>query len=52
MTNLTDNGTFTITALASGTFTVVNASGVTANGQSGTAAAGTICNPDLVAVKP
>jgi hypothetical protein len=52
MTNLADNGTFTITALASGTFTVVNANGVTASGQSGTAAAGTICNPDLVAVKP
>jgi hypothetical protein len=52
MTSLADNGTFTIAALGSGTFTVVNASGVTATGQSGTAAAGTICNPDLVAVKP
>jgi len=51
MTNLANNGTFTITALGSGTFTVVN-NGVTASGQSGTAAAGTICNPDLVAVKP
>jgi hypothetical protein len=52
LTDLTNNGTFTITSMGSGTFTVVNANGVTATGQNGTAASGIICNPDLVAVKP
>lgn len=35
MSNNGDNGTFTITAVVSGTFTVVNANGVTASEQSG-----------------
>jgi WD40 repeat protein len=52
MSNVSNNGTFTINALGSGTFTVVNASGVTATGQSGTGISGTICLPDLVAAKP
>lgn len=36
MTNGVNNGTYTVTALGSGTFTVVNASGVTESGSSGT----------------
>lgn len=52
MTSPTDNGTFTIVSLGSGTFTVVNANGVTTTGQSGTGRSGIICNPDLVAVRP
>lgn len=36
MANAGNNGTFTVTALGPGTFTVVNASGVTANNQAGT----------------
>ncbi|HEV2697564.1 MAG TPA: hypothetical protein VGU90_06195 [Terriglobales bacterium] len=52
LTDLTNNGTFTIASMGSGTFTVVNANGVTATGQNGTATSGIICNPDLVAVKP
>ena len=51
-TSPTDNGTFTIASLGSGTFTVVNGSGVTTTGQNGTAESGVICNPDLVAVRP
>jgi len=47
-----NNGTFTITALGSGTFTVTNTFGVTATGQSGTATVPITCNPDLVAVRP
>ena len=47
-----DNGTFTITALGSGTFTVANPNGVNAAGQNGNGRAGIICNPDLVAVRP
>ena len=47
-----DNGTFTITALGSGTFTVANPNGVNAAGQAGSGRAGIICDPDLVAVKP
>jgi hypothetical protein len=47
-----DNGTFTITTLGSGTFTVANPNGVNAIGQSGSGRAGAICNPDLVAVRP
>ena len=47
-----NNGTFVITALGSGTFTVANLSGVTATGQSGTGTVPITCNPDLVAVKP
>jgi len=35
MANPGNNGTFTITALGAGTFTVINASGVTANNQAG-----------------
>jgi hypothetical protein len=52
LTNSGNDGTFTITALGSGTFTVVNANGVAATNQSGTGLSGTICTPDLVAVKP
>jgi len=52
MSNSGNNGNFMITALGSGTFTVVNANGVAANGQSGKGISGTICAPDLVAVKP
>jgi WD40 repeat protein len=52
MTDRTNNGSFTITSLGAGSFTVVNASGVTATGQSGTGISGVICNPDLVAAKP
>ena len=52
MSNVSNNGTFTINALGSGTFTVVNANGVTATGQSGMGISGTICLPDLVAAKP
>jgi hypothetical protein len=47
-----NNGTFTITALGTGTFTVSNAAGVTASGQGGTGTVPITCNPDLVAVKP
>jgi hypothetical protein len=52
MSSVSNNGTFTISALGSGTFTIVNANGITATGQSGTGISGTICLPDLVAVKP
>lgn len=52
MANSGNNGTFAITALGNGTFTVVNGSGVTANNQSGKGISGTICMPDLVAVRP
>jgi hypothetical protein len=52
MANAGDNGAFTITALASGSFTVSNANGVAANGQSGAATVAFACNPDLVAVAP
>jgi len=47
-----NNGTFTITAVATGTFTVVNASGVPATGQNGTGTVTVSCNPDLIAVRP
>jgi hypothetical protein len=52
MANAGDNGAFTITALASGSFTVSNAIGVTASGQSGAGTVAFACNPDLVAVAP
>jgi hypothetical protein len=42
MTNGGNNGTFTITAIAAGTFTVVNASGVNESGSSGVVTAGTV----------
>ncbi len=47
-----NNGTFTITALGASTFTVNNASGVNASGQSGIGTVPITCNPDIVAVKP
>jgi hypothetical protein len=47
-----NNGTFTITALGTGTFTVSNSAGVTASAQGGTGTVPITCNPDLVAVKP
>ncbi len=52
MTNAANNGVFVITAVGSGTFTVVNANGVTAGNQSGTGNVSINCNPDLVVVKP
>ncbi len=52
MANAGNNGTFTIGALAAGTFTVVNPSGVTASGQTGTGSLNFNCNPDLIAVIP
>ena len=52
MASPADNGAFTITALGSGTFTVGNAIGVTAGGQSGAGTVAFACNPDLVAVAP
>jgi WD40 repeat protein len=45
-------GTFTITALGTGTFTVTNSLGVSDTGQSGTGTVPITCNPDIVAVKP
>lgn len=52
MANFTNNGRFTISALGNGTFSVVNANGISATGQNATGISGTICTPDLVAVKP
>ena len=52
MANFGNNGRFAISALGSGTFSVVNANGVSASSQNGTGISGTICTPDLVAVKP
>jgi hypothetical protein len=52
MSDGANNGTFTITALGTGTFSVENASGVTDSGQNGTGIVPITCNPDLVAVKP
>lgn len=52
MANFTNNGRFSISALGSGTFSVVNANGISASGQSGTGISGTICTPDLVLAKP
>jgi YVTN family beta-propeller protein len=43
-----DNGTFTVTALGQGTFTVVNSLGVTATGQGGIGSALTPQNPVFV----
>jgi hypothetical protein len=47
-----NNGTFTVAALGASTFTVANASGVNASGQSGIGTVPITCNPDIVAVKP
>jgi len=47
-----NNGTFNITALGASTFTVVNAKGATASGQSGVGTVTITCNTDLVVVKP
>lgn len=52
MANPGNNGTFTVTAVGSGTFTVVNPSGVTAGSQNGTGTVNLTCNPDLIAVRP
>jgi hypothetical protein len=54
MTDAGNNGTFLITAVnavtsSTGTITVANAVGVTANGQGGTGTVPLTCNPDLVA---
>jgi len=45
-------GTFTISALGTGTFTVTNSLGVSDTGQNGTGTVPITCNPDMVAVKP
>jgi hypothetical protein len=52
MSDTGNNGTFTITGLGDGTFTVANPSGVTASAQTGTGTVNFTCNPDLIAVKP
>jgi len=52
MGNSANNGTFTITALGTGTFTVVNGFGVTAAGQSGVGSGLTPQNPVFVVAGP
>lgn len=52
MSNSGNNGTFTISTLGSGTFTVNNGNGVSTSGENGTGISGAICLPDLVAAKP
>jgi hypothetical protein len=57
MTDAGNNGTFLITAVnaatsSTGTITVANAAGVTANSQGGTGTVPLTCNPDLVATAP
>jgi WD40 repeat protein len=56
MTEGGDNGTFTISSLGTSgsglTFTVANANGASASGQSGLGTVPITCNPDLVAVRP
>jgi hypothetical protein len=52
MADAGNNGTFTVTAVGSGTFTVVNPSGVTATSQNGIGTVNLTCNPDLIAVRP
>ncbi len=57
MSDAGNNGTFTITAVnaatsSTGTITVANAAGVSANGQNGTGTVPLTCNPDLVATTP
>ena len=47
-----NNGTFAVTAVGTGIFTVVNPSGVTASGQNGIGTVNLTCNADLVAVRP
>jgi trimeric autotransporter adhesin len=48
-----NDGTYTISALGPGTFTVTNTSGVTTtSAQNGSGTVAITCNPDLVAVKP
>ncbi len=48
MHNPGNNGTFTLAAVGTGTFTVVNPAGVTASGQSGSGNGMTLQNPVLV----
>jgi trimeric autotransporter adhesin len=53
MTDGGNDGTFTISALGAGTFTVSNTFGVTTTAsQNGSGTVPITCNPDLVAVKP
>jgi hypothetical protein len=47
-----NNGTFTVEAVGSGTFTVANPAGVSASGQSGSGTFSFTCNPDLIAIQP
>lgn len=52
MADTGNNGTFTVTAVGGGTFTVVNPSGVTASTQAGMGTVDLVCNANLIAVKP
>jgi hypothetical protein len=52
MGNTGNDGTFTIKALGTGTFTVTNSSGVSANGQGGTGTVTLNCFPELIAARP
>jgi hypothetical protein len=52
MTDVGNNGTFTVTAVGGGTFTVVNPSGVTTTAQAGQGTVDLICNANLLAVRP
>jgi WD40 repeat protein len=52
LTNAGNNGIFTITTANNTAFSVSNAAGVTAGGQSGSGTVAFACNPDLVAVQP
>jgi YVTN family beta-propeller protein len=50
MTNVGNDGTFTVTALGAGTFSVINASGVTASGQAGSGVVTTVPPPSQTPV--
>jgi hypothetical protein len=52
MTDVGNNGTFTVSAVGGGTFTVVNPSGVTTTAQAGQGTVDLICNANLLAVRP
>jgi hypothetical protein len=52
MSDAGNNGTFTITAVGDGTFTVVNPSGASASAQSGTGTVNFNCTPNLLSVIP
>jgi hypothetical protein len=52
MSNSTDNGSFTISTLGPGSFTVLNPSGMSASGQNGTGTATPLQNPVFVLAGP